>query len=309
LRCIAAIRALGIDIAFVSRPVVVTEPFTHRASPATTTVNDFSIDPSSLAQLARTPGHATARRRALSMTWSILARDDEGRVGVAIASRFFAVGALCAHTRRGVGAVSTQALMNPLYGRAGLDALEQKRSAAEVVSTLIDPDDGRDVRQVHVLPAIGKPAAHTGSLCVEWCGHRVFDDFSVAGNMLAGPEVVDATVAAYRAAAGRPLAERLIAAMRAGEAAGGDKRGKQAAALRIQGDQDYLQLDLRVDDHEEPLIELERIYRKSLERFQPFVACLATRDNPTGELDRGAIEARVHAHAKAHGLDHQHFAR
>jgi uncharacterized Ntn-hydrolase superfamily protein len=232
------------------------------------------------------------------MTWSILARDDEGRFGIAIASRFFAVGALCAHTRRGTGALSTQALMNPLYGAAGIEALGRGLAADDVLRELVDPDDGRDVRQVHVLPATGRPAAHTGAHCVDWCGHRTFDDFSVAGNMLAGPEVVDATADAFIAARGT-LAFRLIAAMQAGEAAGGDKRGKQAAALRIQGAQDYLELDLRVDDHPEPLVELERLHRVSLERFQPFVSCLATRENPAGELDRGAIEARVQAAADA----------
>jgi uncharacterized Ntn-hydrolase superfamily protein len=235
------------------------------------------------------------------MTWSILARDDEGRLGVAIASRFFAVGALCAHTRSGIGALSTQALMNPLYGDAGMAALARGQAAESVIRSLLESDDGRDVRQVHVLPAVGTPAAHTGSQCVEWCGHRTFDDFSVAGNMLAGPQVVDATAEAFRTTRGT-LAERLIAAMRAGEAAGGDKRGKQSAALRIQGAQDYLELDLRVDDHAEPLAELERLYRKSLERFAPFVSCLATRENPAGTLDRGVIEARVQAHAKAHGI-------
>jgi uncharacterized Ntn-hydrolase superfamily protein len=234
------------------------------------------------------------------MTWSILARDGQGHFGIAIASRFFAVGALCVHTRRGVGAVATQALMNPLYGPAALDALQRGDDAAKVVATLTDADQGRDVRQLHVLPAFGAPAAHTGSQCIEWCGHRVFDDFSVAGNMLAGPQVVDATAEAFRTSTGLPLAERLIAAMRAGEAAGGDKRGKQGAALRIHGDEDYLQLDLRVDDHEEPLIELERLYRKSLERFQPFIACLAGRHDATGLIDRGAIEARIEALTAQH---------
>jgi uncharacterized Ntn-hydrolase superfamily protein len=235
------------------------------------------------------------------MTWSILARDPDGVLGVAIASRFLAVGALCVHTRRGVGALSTQALMNPLYGKDGLDALERGAAPDAVVASLTGADDGRDVRQLHVLPAEGAPAAWTGAHCVDWCGHRVFDTFSVAGNMLAGPQVLDATADAFGSGTGT-LAERLIAAMQAGEAAGGDKRGKQAAALRIHGDQDYPRLDLRVDDHDEPLVELERLYRKSLERFQPFVACLATREHPHGTLDRGAIEAHVREHAEAHGL-------
>ena len=232
------------------------------------------------------------------MTWSILARDGTGRLGVAIASRFFAVGALTVHTRRGVGALATQALMNPLYGPRGIELLAQGRSAAEVVQALTAADAGREQRQLHVLPAQGAPAAWTGSSCVDWCGHELGEDFSVAGNMLAGPNVVAATAEAFRASAGRDLAERLLAAMAAGEAAGGDKRGKQAAALRIHGDEDYPQLDIRVDDHEEPLRELQRLYAKSLERYQPFMACLAGRHDPVGVIDRTVIEERIaHFHA------------
>jgi uncharacterized Ntn-hydrolase superfamily protein len=234
------------------------------------------------------------------MTWSILARDAQGRFGVAIASRFFAVGALCVHTRRGVGALATQALMNPLCGPAGLALLSAGRSAAEVVSFLTAADAGREQRQLHVLPATGQAAAHTGATCVDWCGHLTFEDFSVAGNMLAGPQVVEATARAYRAAEGLPLAERLLAAMAAGEAAGGDKRGKQAAALRIHADEDHPQLDLRVDDHAEPIVELQRLYRVSLERYQPFVACLAGRHDPVGLTDRSEIEARIQAFHEAH---------
>ena len=159
------------------------------------------------------------------MTWSILARDADGSFGAAIASRFFAVGALCLHTRHAVGALSTQALMNPLYGAAGIERLAAGESAQAVVRSL--------------------------------------------------------------------FAERLLAAMAAGQAAGGDKRGQQAAALRIHAREDYPFLDLRVDDHEAPLTELERLYRKSLERFQMFVACLPRRDDPVGLTDRQAIEARI----------------
>ena len=135
--------------------------------------------------------------------------------------------------------------------------------------------------------------------CVDWCGHELHDDFSVAGNMLAGAAVLQATAEAFIAAAGRPLAERLLAAMAAGEAAGGDKRGKQAAALRIHAAEDYPSLDLRVDDHVEPVVELRRLYGKSLERFQPFVACLAGRNDPVGLLNRDEIEARVGAFTAA----------
>ena len=229
------------------------------------------------------------------MTWSILGRDEEGRLGAAVASRFFAVGALCLHTRRGIGAVATQALLNPLYGAASLDRLSAGQNAAEVVRALTAADAGRAHRQLHVLPAAGAPSAHTGEACVDWCGHLLFDDFSVAGNMLAGPQVIEATAAAYREKRGQPLAERLLAAMAAGEAAGGDKRGKQGAALRIQADEDYLALDLRVDDHAEPIAELHRLYEVSLDRFQPFMACVAGRHDSTGLTDRAEIERRIEA--------------
>jgi uncharacterized Ntn-hydrolase superfamily protein len=227
------------------------------------------------------------------MTWSIIARDRTGRLGVAVASRFFAVGALCAHTRRGVGAMSTQALMNPLYGPAGLDLLAGGQTAAQALATLVGADAGRDQRQVHLLPLVGAAAAHTGATCVDWCGHAVHADFSVAGNMLAGPRVIAATAEVFEATAGQPLAERLLAAMAAGEAEGGDKRGKQSAALRIHRDEDYADLDIRVDDHADPITELRRLYQVSLERFQPFVACLAGRHDPVGLIDRVQIEASI----------------
>src|SRR3954467_11573912 len=139
------------------------------------------------------------------MTWSILARDEAGRFGVAIASRFFAVGALCVHTRRGVGALSTQALMNPLYGPRGMDLLAQGRTPQEVVDQLTAADAGRAQRQLHVLPAQGAPAQWTGEGCIDWCGHLAGDDFSVAGNMLAGPRVIEATAEAFIATRGQDL--------------------------------------------------------------------------------------------------------
>ena len=227
------------------------------------------------------------------MTWSIVARDAAGALGVAIASRFFAVGSLCPHARSGVGALATQALVNPHYGPRGLDLLARGASAAEVVAALIAQDEGRDHRQVHVIDAQGRLAAHTGAACIEWCGHAIGDGYSVAGNMLVGARVLDATAAAYAAARERPFAERLLAALDAGDAAGGDKRGKQAAALLVYTGEEYPSLDLRVDDHEEPFAELRRLYAKSLERYQPFVACLPSRARAAGITDRTVIEAEI----------------
>ena len=163
----------------------------------------------------------------------------------------------------------------------------------DVVRSLISADAGREHRQVHLIDAEGSIAAHTGVECIDWCGHVTGEGFSVAGNMLAGPQVIEDTAQFYDAARELPFAERLIAAMEAGEAAGGDKRGKQAVALLICTTEAYPALDLRVDDHADPLAELNRLYVKSLERFQPFVACLPGRDRPAGITDRAMIEAEI----------------
>jgi len=227
------------------------------------------------------------------MTWSIVARDASGALGVIVASRFFAVGALCPYALSGVGALSTQALVNPLYGMRGLTRLAQGMPPADVVRSLTYPDAGRDHRQLHLIDAEGNIGVHTGVECVEWCGHVTGEGFSVAGNMLAGPQVIEDTAQFFDAGRDLPFAERLIASMQAGEAAGGDKRGKQAAALLICTTEAYPALDLRVDDHADPLFELNRLYVKSLERFQPFVSCLPSRARPAGVTDRSSIEAEI----------------
>ena len=227
------------------------------------------------------------------MTWSILARDASGAFGVAIASRFFAVGALCPHVRSGVGAVATQALVNPLYAGPALDAMGQHLDPAAIITRLTAADEGRDHRQLHMIDHSGKSAAHTGAACIDWCGHMAGAGFSVAGNMLAGPQVLAATAGAFEANAALPFAQRLIVALAAGEAAGGDKRGKQAAALLVCNTENYPALDLRVDDHADPIVELQRLYDKSLERYQPFTACLPSSTRPAGITDRALIEAEV----------------
>jgi len=227
------------------------------------------------------------------MTWSIVARDRSGTFGVTVASRFFAVGALCPYARSDVGALATQALVNPGYGPAGLDRLARGDSPQQVVDALVADDEGREHRQVHLIDARGRAAAYTGAQCIGWCGHVTADGLSVAGNMLAGERVLTDTVEAFLEHDRLPLAERLMVAMEAGEAAGGDKRGKQAAALRIVTTESYPLLDLRVDDHPDPLVELRRLYDVSLERFQAFVSCLPSRARPAGITDRALIEREV----------------
>ena len=227
------------------------------------------------------------------MTWSIVARDVSGAFGVAVASRFFAVGALCSHVQSRVGALATQALVNPLLAAPALAGMAQQRDPVELLAALMAADGGSAYRQFHMVDALGRGAAHTGTACIDWCGHTLRDGFSVAGNMLAGSKVIEATADSYAAHAFLPFAERLLTALAAGEAAGGDKRGKQAAALLVYSGQDYPALDLRVDDHAEPVIELRRLYDVSLERFQPFVECLPSLENPSGIVDRSVIEAHI----------------
>ena len=228
------------------------------------------------------------------MTWSIIARDEAtGHFGIAVATRFFAVGARVPHIAAGVGAVATQALINPYYGIDGLKLLREGKSARDVIATLKGADSGHPSRQLHIMDAAGRIAAYTGAECVDWCGHLIHDTFSVAGNMLAGPQVIAETARAYEADAALPFPRRLIAALKAGEDAGGDKRGKQSAALLIYSTEDYSDLDLRVDDHPEPLEELARLEKVSRERWVHFRKFLPKRGDPVGETDRDVINAGV----------------
>ena len=233
------------------------------------------------------------------MTWSIVARDPAtGAFGVAVATKFFAVGALTPHADGGVGALATQALMNPTFGPRGLRLLREGIPAPRIVDILREADPGQAHRQLHVLDAQGRIGVHTGTACIGWCGHLVSDRFSVAGNMLAGARVIADTATAYAQASALPFARRLIQALKAGESAGGDKRGKQSAALLIHTTEEFPALSLRVDDHADPLAELARLEAVSCERFVHFVTCLPTRADPTGLTDRAEIEARIAA-AKA----------
>jgi uncharacterized Ntn-hydrolase superfamily protein len=230
------------------------------------------------------------------MTWSILARDPAtGALGAAVATRFFAVGALAIHVEGGVAALATQALINPMYAVDGMPRLRAGRSPDAVVEALLAADAGRTQRQLHILDANGRIAAHTGADCVGWCGSVRGIDISVAGNMLAGPDVVSRTLAAFQATSG-PLAERLLTALEAGEAAGGDKRGKQSAALKICTRDPYPDLDIRTDDHPDPLAELRRLLAVSQQHFATFRRFLPGADSPCGVFDRTVIEAAISAH-------------
>jgi uncharacterized Ntn-hydrolase superfamily protein len=230
------------------------------------------------------------------MTWSIIAKDGAtGQFGIAVATKFFAVGARVPHIAAGFGAIATQALVNPYYGIDGKKLLREGKSPRDTVAMLSAADDGRESRQLHIMDSKGQIAARTGKDCVDWCGHIQGDFFSIAGNMLAGAQVLDETAKAYLANEALAFPQRLIAALRAGEAAGGDKRGKQSAALLIHDREEWSALDLRVDDHADPLQELERLERVSRERWVHFRQFLPTRQNPAGVTDRATIDAGIEA--------------
>ena len=228
------------------------------------------------------------------MTYSIVARDPAtGDLGVAVASRYFAVGAIVPHVRGNVGAVATQAFPNPTFGPDGLKLMEAGMAPDAIVNAFVERDQGHANRQFHMIDHQGRNAAYTGLNCVDWAGHEVADGVSVAGNMLEGPAVVAETLRTYQAAMDQPLADRLLLAMQAGEDAGGDKRGKQSACLKIFKDQDYPWLDIRSDDHGDPLSELRRLYAVAQERFLMMAEAMPTRENPHGITDRTDIDARV----------------
>ncbi len=227
------------------------------------------------------------------MTWSIVAHDPAtGAFAVAVATCAFAVGASCPFVRAGVGAVSTQSFTNRYLGPAILDAMARGLPPAAAIEGALAGDEGRGIRQVHAVDARGRSAAFTGRHCIEWCGERTEDGFSVAGNMLAGAAVVEETVATFAALAGQPLPERLLAALDAGEAAGGDRRGRQSAAMVLTTTEDFPDLNLRVDDHAAPLEELRRLLGLWRRDRAPFLNEAPRKADPSGFHDIHAMEAR-----------------
>jgi uncharacterized Ntn-hydrolase superfamily protein len=200
-------------------------------------------------------------------TFSIAACDlEEGQWGVAVQSKFLAVGSVVPWAEPQVGAIATQAYANPSYGPTGLALLREELGARQVVEQLIAGDDDRNGRQVGVVDASGTGAAWTGSDCLDWAGHRTGPCYSAQGNILVSGATVDALAETFEATEGRPLAERLLEALAAAQAAGGDSRGEQSAALLVvERNGGYAALsdvlvDLRVDDHEHPISELARVY-------------------------------------------------
>ena len=206
-------------------------------------------------------------REPLVATYSIAACDLEaGEWGVATQSKFLAVGSVVPWAEPHVGAIATQAYANPRYGPEGLDLLRAGRSAQEVVAALTEADADRDHRQLGVVDAEGGAATFTGPECNEWAGGRTGDGYAAQGNILVSEDTVEAIAETFEANAGPALAERLIDCVAAGQAAGGDSRGQQSAALLVvakdggYGGLSDILVDLRIDDHEHPIPELQRLY-------------------------------------------------
>ena len=212
------------------------------------------------------------QKKAPITTFSIVAYDpDRQEWGVAVASKFLAVGAVVPWAKAGVGAIATQSHANTTYGPKGLELLSQGKSAEEVIKLLTDEDAGKDIRQVGIIDAKGNPATFTGSKCTDWAGGKTGKHYACQGNILAGEAVVNDMAKAFEEGKG-PLAWRLLAALEAAEKAGGDKRGKQSAAILVVRDKagyggfNDSVIDFRVDDHANPVQELARILALRLKR-------------------------------------------
>jgi uncharacterized Ntn-hydrolase superfamily protein len=224
------------------------------------------------------------------MTFSIVARCPRtGMLGTAVATAVPAVGSMCPFVRAGVGAVSTQSWVNPYLAIDALDLMARGASGPDALRTVLAADAGRELRQIGIVDAQGRSAAWSGAECTDWVGAIEGPGFAVQGNMLTGAAVIEAMAAAFGNAPEADLAERLMRALEAGDAAGGDRRGRQSAALTVHHVEAYPLVDVRVDEHPRPVSELRRVLRIFTLQTLPFVEGMPTRANPGA----GAPEAVV----------------
>lgn len=224
-------------------------------------------------------------------TFSISARCRRtGMLGVAVSTAVPGVGGICPFVRPGVGAISTQSWVNPYLGIDGLKLLADGLSAEQTLDKLMAADPGRDVRQIGIVDCHGGSAAWSGSECTAWFGHVTGPDFAVQGNMLVGETTIRAMVDAFLASEALDLPERLIIVLEAGQKAGGDKRGRQSAAVLVHHREEYPYLSLRVDEHAFPVAELRRVFEVARHQLLPFVEGMPTRANPLGDLPKAVTD-------------------
>ena len=218
-------------------------------------------------------------------TFSIVGRcPRSGMLGIAVSTAVPAVGAICPHVKAGVGAVSTQSWVNPYLAIDALRLMEQGVAGPEALNRVLAEDDGADLRQIGLVDATGRSASWSGRDCTSWYGHLTEPDLAVQGNMLVGEATLTAMARAFRGTAEMDLAERLLLALEAGNDAGGDKRGKQSAALQVHHTEGYPWLDLRVDEHTRPVTELRRIATIARLQLLPFVDSMPKRGKPAGAM-------------------------
>src|SRR5699024_2158685 len=198
-------------------------------------------------------------------------------------TRTVAVGAMCIRAQAGVGVITTQAWTNPLLAVDGLELLKM-HDATSTLETVLADDPDPELRQLGIIDANGNAAAHTGLDTTGWAGHREEHGFVVAGNMLVSSETLDAMAERFSSNAIDTLGQRLLQALASRQKAGGEKRGRQSAALLVVRDQPYPWLDLRVDEHPDPVKELQRIYDVDSRELRPFISALPTRQNPAGKF-------------------------
>ncbi len=257
----------------------------------------FTASPSDTERQPGATGHAPATPRVpeLVATFSIVGFDpDTGDLGIAVQSKFFAVGAVVPWARAGVGAIATQSYANTAFGPDGLDLLASGEAAEDALNQLLEGDPGKAQRQLGVVDAQGRAATFTGESCLPWAGGRTGEHYAAQGNILAGPGVVDAMADTFESSSG-DLGGRLLAALAAGQAAGGDARGRQSAALVVvredggYGGYNDRYVDLRVDDHTAPIRELRRLFHIRLARVAMDAAGRALGD---GDHDLALSAAR-----------------
>jgi uncharacterized Ntn-hydrolase superfamily protein len=211
-------------------------------------------------------------------------------LGVAVSTAVPAVGSICPFIKPGVGAISTQSWVNPYLGIDGLTLLEGGLDAQQALDRLLAGDPGRNVRQIGIVDGKGNAVAFTGSDCVDWAGHIIGDDFTVQGNMLVGAATIEKMALAAERSAPLSLPERLMLVLEAGQAAGGDKRGRQSAALKVYHIEQFPWLDLRVDEHRNPVGELRRVFEIALKQLLPFVEGMPSRHDPLGGIPAEVTE-------------------
>ena len=229
------------------------------------------------------------------MTFSIVAHCPRtGMLGVAVATAVPAVGSMCPYVKTGVGAASTQSWVNPYLAIDALRMMEDGRSGPAALDAVMAADEARELRQIGVVDANGRSAAWSGSQCTDWFGQIVEPHFAAQGNMLVSAATIEEMAKAFRASAELDLAERLMRAMEAGDAAGGDKRGRQSAALKVHHREDYPLLDLRVDEHAHPVAELRRVLGIAKLQLLPFVQGMPTRSQPGAAAPQAVVELLGH---------------